>query len=291
MKNSARRITCRWLKAGIALMTYCTYVAGSIPLAQAIDSVESNKADFVEFHDAGGLQFSYDRSWKVEQHPDKDTLVKVSGRTPTGSDAEVSVSIMDNGMGLTPGAFLEILDKLLYAKIGKVSKVINGNVLVGKQERLRGYSEIASFAVHGIPMKQERLIIESKGKLVSFILTTGEWQFEQALPQWFRCVESIDGPPSLFTKVSASASAHLKPLRSGRSCAASTAYCAPIIIKKPQSNLSLDEKIKAVLPRNEEQRFLEIPWESNVLEARIRSQNANKPMFIWIMDGNVLGAT
>jgi hypothetical protein len=64
-----------------------------------------------------------------------------------------------------------------------------------------------------------------------------------------------------------------------------------VTIHKPDRNLSIEEKIREVMPRKEEERFLEIPWESNVLAARLRSQQTGKPMFIWIMDGNVLGAT
>lgn len=283
----------KWLAAGVMFMTAGSGVAGGPgKAAPAARPAAARSADFAEYRDTSGLQFRYARSWKVEPRPDKDTVVKVSGRTESGSDAEVSVSIMDNGMKLTPRTFLEILDNALFSKIGKVSRVVNGEVLVGKSGRLKGYSEVVSFVMRGVPMKQERLVMDANGKLVTFVLTTGEWQFEQALPMWFKFVESIDGPSTLFGSVSSEVASQLKPLSAGRSCFGSMAYCAPpIVIKKPDSNCSLDEKLRTVLPRKEEQRFLEIPWQSNVLTARIRSQQNNKPMFIWIMDGNVLGAT
>ncbi len=53
----------------------------------------------------------------------------------------------------------------------------------------------------------------------------------------------------------------------------------------------LEEKIASVLPTPAEQRWLEIPWQPNVMRARVESQRTGKPMFIWVMDGNVLGCT
>ena len=53
----------------------------------------------------------------------------------------------------------------------------------------------------------------------------------------------------------------------------------------------LDRKIASVQPSAKEDRWLKIPWERNLLRARIAAQKAKKPLLIWIMDGNVLGST
>lgn len=53
----------------------------------------------------------------------------------------------------------------------------------------------------------------------------------------------------------------------------------------------LDKKVAAVLPKPDEERWLGIGWEPNLVKARAESQRAGKPLFIWIMDGNVLGCT
>ena len=53
----------------------------------------------------------------------------------------------------------------------------------------------------------------------------------------------------------------------------------------------LKEKIDSVLPRKEEERWLRIPWQPNLMLARAESQRTGRPMLIWIMDGNVLGCT
>ncbi|MEM7200922.1 MAG: hypothetical protein AAF628_11685 [Planctomycetota bacterium] len=53
----------------------------------------------------------------------------------------------------------------------------------------------------------------------------------------------------------------------------------------------LEEHVRRVLPSKAEARWLEIPWQTNLMRARQLSQQQRKPMFIWLMDGHVLGCT
>jgi hypothetical protein len=62
-------------------------------------------------------------------------------------------------------------------------------------------------------------------------------------------------------------------------------------IRVPTSFPDLDQKIAAVLPTEEEQRFLQIPWRLNLMEARAESARTGKPMFVWQMNGHPLGHT
>jgi hypothetical protein len=55
--------------------------------------------------------------------------------------------------------------------------------------------------------------------------------------------------------------------------------------------LMFAQDLSDVLPKPEEDRFLSIPWQPNLMKARLDSQQAGKPMLIWVMDGNVLGCT
>lgn len=57
------------------------------------------------------------------------------------------------------------------------------------------------------------------------------------------------------------------------------------------SNAALHAKVESVLPRAEEERWIHIPWRTNLMQARLDAQRHAKPMLIWIMDGNVLGCT
>jgi hypothetical protein len=54
---------------------------------------------------------------------------------------------------------------------------------------------------------------------------------------------------------------------------------------------ALRAKVDSVLPAEAEERWLRIPWRTNLMQARLDSQQQAKPMLIWIMDGNVLGCT
>jgi hypothetical protein len=54
---------------------------------------------------------------------------------------------------------------------------------------------------------------------------------------------------------------------------------------------SLDAKIASVVPTAEEEKWLTIPWRTNLMEARAEAQREGKPMFLWIMNGSPLGCT
>lgn len=55
------------------------------------------------------------------------------------------------------------------------------------------------------------------------------------------------------------------------------------------SNRSLDQRIAAVLPTEEEDRWLEIQWRTNIAAARAEAARENKPVFLWVMNGNPIG--
>lgn len=54
---------------------------------------------------------------------------------------------------------------------------------------------------------------------------------------------------------------------------------------------SLDAKVASVLPTPEEERWLTIPWRTNLMQARWEAQQLNKPLFLWVMNGNPMGCT
>jgi hypothetical protein len=58
-----------------------------------------------------------------------------------------------------------------------------------------------------------------------------------------------------------------------------------------RNQLSLDANIAATLPTKDEDRWLTIPWRTNLMKARLEAQSLNRPMFLWIMNGNPMGCT
>jgi hypothetical protein len=59
----------------------------------------------------------------------------------------------------------------------------------------------------------------------------------------------------------------------------------------PRPALSLADDVASILPRPEEERWLEVPWRTNLMDARVESQQTGKPIFLWIMVGNPQGCT
>ncbi len=249
----------------------------------------ANCTDLADFIDPCGLQFKYPRSWQVQRHVDSDTLVKISGWTQSGTEAELVVSVADNPVGLSSEKFSQLLDKLLFSKLTDVKKVLKGDVLLGKSGLLKGYLQQVGFSLDGYIASQEILILPAKGKIFTFTMGTQEWEHDQAQPVWEQCLNSIDGPKNLFDFVLQKDALAVQQ-KTSKSCAVSDRACT-LAPARPPANWSLSDKIKVVLPLKDEERFLEIPWESNLELARSRSEDLGKPLFIWIMDGNVLGAT
>ena len=54
---------------------------------------------------------------------------------------------------------------------------------------------------------------------------------------------------------------------------------------------NLEDRVNRLLPSAEEDRFLDIDWRTDLLEARAEANEVGKPMFMWMMNGNPLGAT
>jgi len=62
-------------------------------------------------------------------------------------------------------------------------------------------------------------------------------------------------------------------------------------ISEPPADAKIEEKVKSILPRPEEEPYAGIAWRRNLNQAREDSQLAGKPLFLWIMNGNPLGCT
>jgi hypothetical protein len=63
---------------------------------------------------------------------------------------------------------------------------------------------------------------------------------------------------------------------------------APFAAQPATSPSALEQKVNSVLPAPEEERWLQIPWRTDLMQARADAQRAGKPLFMWIMDGHPL---
>lgn len=246
--------------------------------------------ELCEFKDtSSGIKLKYPRGWSVKVRPEKDSLARFSGKPAPNVEADISVSLLDN-VGLKVEDFVKVFNDLMFSKLSGVRKSSLQRIYVGASARIPGQMQSVSFTMHGMPMYQEYVFVPAKGKMLVVALTTQNWQREPVEASWKVVLSSIDAPESFITLASASTVAQFKSKTSTKVCDTySNSVCAPI--RKPSKSMSLDQKINAVLPMSEEERFLQIPWQTDLLLARAQSERTGKPMFIWIMDGNVLGAT
>ena len=58
-----------------------------------------------------------------------------------------------------------------------------------------------------------------------------------------------------------------------------------------QAEPPLAERVRAIAPTAEEDRFLAVPWRTNLMAARREAQAAGRPIFLWMMVGNPQGCT
>ncbi len=54
---------------------------------------------------------------------------------------------------------------------------------------------------------------------------------------------------------------------------------------------TLDQRIAGILPKPEDERWLQINWQSDLMKARAEAQRLGRPLFLWVMDGHPLACT
>ena len=54
---------------------------------------------------------------------------------------------------------------------------------------------------------------------------------------------------------------------------------------------SLDQRISEILPTKLEEKWLSVPWRTDLFQARLDAQKESKPIFMWIMNGHPMGCT
>lgn len=47
----------------------------------------------------------------------------------------------------------------------------------------------------------------------------------------------------------------------------------------------------AIAPRGPQERWMEIPWQTDLAAARQKAAHEKKPLLMWVMDGHPLGCT
>ena len=64
-----------------------------------------------------------------------------------------------------------------------------------------------------------------------------------------------------------------------------------LLVVGQSASTDLDSKISSVLPNVAEDRWLQIPWRTDLSVALKDAEREKKPLYMWVMDGNPLGCT
>lgn len=57
------------------------------------------------------------------------------------------------------------------------------------------------------------------------------------------------------------------------------------------ANVDRDQLRKTILPKQSESKWLSIPWEVSIWQARQKAAKEGKPILLWEMDGHPMGCT
>ncbi len=67
-------------------------------------------------------------------------------------------------------------------------------------------------------------------------------------------------------------------------------FCA-CAVGQADSNSALERQLQAILPSEDERVWLSVPWQPQLRKAVLAAKEANKPIFLWAMNGHPLGQT
>ena len=67
--------------------------------------------------------------------------------------------------------------------------------------------------------------------------------------------------------------------------------CSASSAEEPPLAERLEELEALIRPQPKEQRWLEVPWTTDLWDARRRAAEQGRPIFLWEMDGHPLGCT
>ncbi|HEY9786263.1 MAG TPA: hypothetical protein V6D17_12725 [Candidatus Obscuribacterales bacterium] len=256
------------------------------------DNVSASDSEPTETYvHSTGVSFSYPKGWKVEKHPDKDTLVKVSSERAA---CDISLSASDNELNLRLTDWLNIVDRYFLSKLPGFKELSREYVLIGRHKNIPALSRQLKLTYQGYPVRQQQVLIPAEKRIYNFAFTQLLIPQQPNMMAWAQTLSSIELPQQMVSyAVSALPEARTAPRKDAADVAAcgNIGSCPLYVTARPNPALPLEQKIEAVLPRKEEERWLQVPWECNLTAARARAQQQHKPLFVWSMDGNVLGAT
>lgn len=162
---------------------YCVfgYLTGAAASASDLSNFSVKEA---------GINVAYPTGWKVQEHSDKDNLVKFSGSTSDGASGEISVNACkQNGVSLE--AFAKLLQDILVSKIPSYRVTKQTTINIGRQKNIKALCRDASFSVGTMSIKQRYVLFNCLDNVVTVSLISPNSQFEKLVPLSNEVFDSI----------------------------------------------------------------------------------------------------
>ncbi len=183
------KLVLRWLTLRV-----CLCCCASISTTNGALAAPSSRVEALPTYDSpslqltpyvlngAGLAFSYPRGWKVNERPDADSLVKISGTGADGMGAEFAVGMHQISPGLTKETFATMFEETAIGKLPGYKKVDEKRVSFGQQRAFEGVLEDFSFDANGTRVTQRLVTTSADDRIYTFAFTCSGTQFEKLMP-------------------------------------------------------------------------------------------------------------
>jgi hypothetical protein len=129
----------------------------------------------------GALTLSYPQNWKLEEKPDKDTLVKFSGTLADGAFGAATVAISAQNQ-LSLATFCKVLEEVHLSKLPAYRKLSESSITFGRDRKLTGSSRLISFEMGGTKITQRWVIFPVGTDFICMTFLSPSEHYEKVAP-------------------------------------------------------------------------------------------------------------
>ncbi|MBU6451782.1 MAG: DcrB-related protein [Cyanobacteria bacterium REEB67] len=127
------------------------------------------------------LTINYPRNWKVDEKPDKDTLVKFSGTISEGLFGAVTVAVSPQNQ-LSLATFCKVLEEAHLSKLPGYRKLAEANINFGADRKMVGLSRVISLDMGGTRITQRWIVFPLGSDFGCMTFISPSEQYEKIAP-------------------------------------------------------------------------------------------------------------
>lgn len=132
-----------------------------------------------------GLTLSYPSHWKLQESPDKDTLLKIDSPTCTLGFA------VENTPGMPVRQAASMWENLVLSQLKDYRLISSQRIRVGNNKSLHGFSFVIEFSAGEVPIRQRWIFFGQTGSVYHAILSMPAGADRKDIPDAYRILSSI----------------------------------------------------------------------------------------------------